>query len=104
MFLASARRPAKPFRTIRAISGPLARGSQCTGGPVLIVAALGLLALDMRVDRIGDRLVSALSLMLVDHRGPLAVVAHPGHQVPEPGAAPGREVVTGVAKVVEMQT
>jgi hypothetical protein len=39
----------------------------------------------------------------VDHRGPFAVVAHPGHQVPEPGATPGREVVTRVPKIMEVQ-
>jgi len=44
-----------------------------------------------------------LSLVLVDHRGPFAVVAHPGHQVPEPRAASGREMVTRVPKIMEMQ-
>lgn len=61
-----------------------------------------LLALDVRVDRVGDGLVRALGLVLVDHRRPLAVVTHPGRQVPEPGAAPRRDV-SGVAKIVEMQ-
>jgi hypothetical protein len=35
-----------------------------------------------------------------DHCCSLAVVAHAGHQVPDPGAAPGRELVPGMAKVV----
>ncbi len=43
-------------------------------GAVLIVTAPRLLGLDVRVDRVRDRPVSALDLMLVDHRGPIAVV------------------------------
>jgi hypothetical protein len=34
----------------------------------------------MAVDRIGNRLVSALGLVLVDHRGPFAVVSNAGHR------------------------
>jgi hypothetical protein len=41
--------------------------------------------------------------VLIDHRGPFAVVSHPGHQAPKPGAAVGRELVPGVAQVVEVQ-
>ena len=89
--------------TVRAINGPLASGDQCAGRPVLVVAAAGLLGLDVRVDGVCDRLVSALGLVLVDHRGSFAVVSHPGHQVPEPGAAVGRELVSRVPQVVEMQ-
>jgi hypothetical protein len=63
-----------------------------------------LLGLDVGVDRVRDRRVGALGLVLVDHRGPLAVVSHPSHQVPEPGAAVGGELVPGVAQVVEVQT
>jgi hypothetical protein len=39
--------------------------------------------------------------MLIDHRGPFAIVPHPRHQVPEPDAAPGREVVARVPEVVK---
>ena len=39
-------------------------------------------------------------LVLADHRGAFAGVPHPGHQVPEPDAALGRELVPGVVKVV----
>ena len=84
--------------TVRAISGPLASGDQHAGRTVLIVAALGLLGLDVRVDGVRDRRVGALGLVLVDQRGPFAVVPHPGHQVSEPGAAVGRELVPGVAQ------
>ena len=71
------------------------------GRPVPIVAALRLFGLEVRVDRIRDRLISAPGLVLVDHRGPVAVAPHPGHQVPEPGAAFG--MVPGVAEVAEVQ-
>src|SRR5438552_3958887 len=89
--------------TVRAINGPLASGDQDAGRSVFVVASLGLLGLDMRVDGVRYRRVGALGLVLVDHRGPFAVVPHPGHQVPEPGAAVGRELIPSVAQVVEMQ-
>jgi len=41
--------------------------------------------------------------VLVDDRGPFAVVSHPGHQVPQPGAAYRRQVIPGVAKIVKVQ-
>jgi len=56
----------------------------------------------VRVDGFRDRHVCAAGFMLVDHRGPVAIVPHPGHQVPERGAALGRELVPGVAEVVLM--
>jgi hypothetical protein len=58
--------------------------------------------LDVGIDRVRDELVGAAGLALVDHCGPLAVVAHAGDQVPQPGAASGRELVPGVAQVVEV--
>ena len=63
----------------RAINVQLAHRDQCTRLAVVIVAALH--GLDVPVDRAGDRLVRAARLVLVDHRGSLAVVAHPRHQV-----------------------
>lgn len=41
--------------------------------------------------------------MQIDHRGPLAVVSHAGHEVFEPGSSRGGEVVAGMPKIVEMQ-
>ena len=89
--------------TVRAISGPLTSGDQYAGRPVLVVAALRLLGLDVRVDGVRDRLVCAAGFVLVDHRGPVAVVPHPGHQVTERGAALGRKLVPGVAEVVDVK-
>ena len=89
--------------TVRAISGPLASGDQDAGRPVFAVASPGVLGLDMRVDGVRDRRVSAPGLVLVDHRGPFAVMPHPGHQVPEPGTALRRELISSVPEVVEMQ-
>jgi hypothetical protein len=54
----------------------------------------------VRVDRAGNRLISAARLVLVDHRGPLRVVAHSRHQVLESGLALGCELVTRVAQVM----
>ncbi len=84
-------------------SGPLASRDQHANRTVLIVPASRLLGLDVRVDRVRDRLVSALGLVLVDHRGSFAVVPHPGHQVPEPYAAVGGELIPGVAQIMEIQ-
>ncbi len=47
-------------------------------------------------------LVIASGLVLVDHRCAFAVVAHAGHQVPEPGTALSRELVPSMAKIMEM--
>ena len=41
--------------------------------------------------------------MLIDDRGALAVVAHPGHQIFEARAAGCREVVPGVPEIVKVQ-
>ena len=49
--------------TVRAINGPLASGDQDAGSPVFVVAALGLLGLDVGVDRVRDRRVGALGLV-----------------------------------------
>jgi putative transposase len=49
------------------------------------------LCVDVGVDGLGDRGVGAARLVLVDQRGPLAVVAHPGHQVLDARAACRRE-------------
>src|SRR6202044_1727053 len=88
--------------TVRAISGPLASRDQDVGRTVLIVAAPRLLGLGMCVDRVRDRLVSALGLVLVDQCGPFAFVSHPCYQVAEPGATLRRELVSRVAQVVKM--
>lgn len=45
----------------------------------------------------------ASCLVLVDHRGPFAVVTHPGHEVPQPRAVGCREVVPGVPQIMEVQ-
>jgi hypothetical protein len=58
---------------------------------------------DVNVNGIRDFFIGAVRLVLVDHGGPFAVVAHPGHQVPEPRAAAGGEVVARVSEVMEMQ-
>src|SRR5690242_8213577 len=49
-------------------------------GSATVIASLALLGLHMSVDRIGDGRIGAACLVLVDDRGTLAVVAHPGHQ------------------------
>lgn len=44
-----------------------------------------------------------MGLVLVDDRGALAVVAHPGHQILQARAAGGREVVPGVPEIMKVQ-
>ena len=87
----------------RAISGPLTRWRVHVNGAAIAIA--GPFFLDVSVDRISDPLVSSPSPMLVDHRGPFTVVTHASHQVPQASATMslGRDVIPGVAKIVEVQ-
>ena len=86
-------------RTARAISGPLAyAGRHASRAVVVIVGApllggrrLTLSLLHGLVDRLCDGSVSLRSRVLVDQRRVRAVVAHPGHEVPQwPGAGSNR--------------
>jgi len=47
------------------------------GRAIVVIVALVALGLDVRVDRIGDPLVSAARLMLVDQRGAFGDVRIP---------------------------
>jgi hypothetical protein len=67
---------------------------------IVVVGLVVALGVDVRVNRIGDPLVSAACLVLVDQRGALAVVAYPGHQVLKSRAAVRCELVTRVPQVV----
>ena len=89
-------------RAVRAINVQLATAADA---PVVLAAtkAERLLRLDVHVDRGRDQLIGTASPVLVDDRGPFTVVAHPGHQVPQPGAAHSCKVVPGVAKIVKVQ-
>jgi hypothetical protein len=69
----------------------------------LAIIVIVLLGLDVAVDRLRDRLVCAADLVLVDEGCPLAVVPHPGHEVPQARSAGRCEVVAGVPQVVEVQ-
>ena len=86
----------------RAISVQLADRHQRARLAVVIVPAL-LLAGYVRVDSAGDCLVRAPRLVLVDQRGPLAVVAHAGHQILDPRAASSGEGVAGMPQVMDVQ-
>ena len=85
----------------RAISVP--HRHQDAGRAVVIVSASAF-GFDMSVDAVGNDSVRAARLVLVDQRGPLAVMPHPGHQILDPRAARSSKGVTGMAKVVEVQT
>jgi len=80
----------------RAISGPLADRHQDASGAVVIVwlAALGF---DVSVDVVGNSLVGAVRLVLVDHGGPLAVVAHASHEILDLRAFSSGERVASMA-------
>ena len=71
----------------------------CLAGVAIVLASLGL---DMRVDRVRDRLVRAARLMLVDQRRALAVVTHPRHQVSQVRAAGRGELVSCVPEIKEV--
>jgi hypothetical protein len=90
-----------PLLIFRAINVPLAhRGERaCLAVVVIVLASLGL---DVRVDRVRDRLIRTARFMLVDPRRALAVVTHPSHQVPQARAAGRGEVVAGVSEIMEM--
>jgi len=81
----------------RAISRP-APGA-CLAVVIVRAAALGF---DLGIDAVGDDLVRAACLMLVDQGGPFAVVAHPGHQILDPGPARSSKGVTGVPQIMEV--
>lgn len=72
-------------------------------GLAATAAAAAVPGLDVRVEGVCDYLVRLAGLMLVDDRGPLAVVTHPRHQVRQPGAAAGGQVVSGVPEIVKVQ-
>jgi hypothetical protein len=87
----------------RAISVPLATRGQSSGRFVAVVV-LSRLVVDVRVNRVRDRLVGPARLVLVDHRGPRRVMPHAGHKVAQSGPAVGRELIAGVPQIVEMQS
>ncbi|MET8162489.1 hypothetical protein ABZT47_39540 [Sphaerisporangium sp. NPDC005289] len=72
-----------------------------TARPVL---ALVILAADVLVDRIRDRLVGPSHGLLIDHPCPDVVVAHPDHQILEPRAGFRRDHVPGVLEIVDVTT
>jgi hypothetical protein len=88
---------------VRAINVQLAAAAKASGVGLAATSAGRMLRLDVRVDRRGNQLVGTASPVLVDDRGPFAVVPHPGHQVPQPGAADRAKVIPGVAKIVKVQ-
>jgi len=90
-------------RAVRAISVQLATGADAPSVALAATGAMCLLCLDVRVDRGRDQLIGTTSPVLVEDRRPFAVVPHPGHQVPQPGAAHSCQVVPGVPKVVKVQ-
>ena len=90
-------------RSVRAISVQLPPSPDASGVALVVTGAACLLSLDVRVDRGRNQFIGTASPMLVNDRGPFAVVPYPGHQVPQPGAAYSREVIPGVAKIVKVQ-
>jgi hypothetical protein len=91
--------PMMPRRRLCAINVPARRHDDHRGATVVI--SLALLGLHMSVDRVGDGGIGAGRLMLVDDRGALTVVTHPGHQVFEPHTAPSRPRVPRVPEIVK---
>ena len=52
---------------------------------------------------VSDPTIPVVRSVLVDHRRTLAVVPHPGHEIPELGAAGRSERVACMAQIVKMQ-
>jgi len=90
-------------RAVRAVSVQLATAAKTSGVAPAAASAGRLFRLNVRVDRCRDQLIGTAGPVLVDDRGPFAVVPHPGHQVPQPGAAYRREVIPGMTKIVKVQ-
>ena len=90
-------------RAIRAIDVQLATGAKTFGVALAATSATCLLCLDVRVDRGRNQFIGTTSPVLVNDRGPFAVVPHPCHQVSQPCAAYSRKVIPGVAKIMEVQ-
>ena len=82
----------------------LASGDQRPSRTIFVIVALVVaLGLDVEVDRVRDPLVSASCRVLVDQRGTFALVPHPRHQVLKSRAAVGRELVTRMPQVMNME-
>lgn len=60
---------------------------------------------DFGVHRVGDTPIGFACRVLVDQRGPDAVVSHPLHEVAEAGRSSvvARQMVTGVPQIMKMQ-
>ena len=93
-------RPVDASTRPRAINVPLPRWDEHAAPPIIRAALSPPLGLDMSVDRARDCLVSAPRLVLVDHRGTLAVVTHASHQVLDASPAGRCKRVPGVTQVV----
>jgi hypothetical protein len=78
------------------------RGQAVSGAAVTVIAAQ--LGIGMSVDRPSNSGVRAPGLMLVDDRGSLAIVTHPGHQISQPGPAGRRPGIPDMAQVMKVQT
>jgi hypothetical protein len=90
--------------TERAINVPLADRRQPTGSATLTAIIAAQLGTGVSVNRPRDRSVRAAGLMLVDHRGMLAVMTHPRHQVTQPRTAGRRPGVARMSQIMKVQS
>lgn len=75
--------------------------TRCAFVPVFVVCVLRL---DLGVYRVAYGLVGPACRVLVDDRGALAAMSHPGHQIPESCTAGRCECVSRMPEVMEVQS
>jgi hypothetical protein len=76
---------------------------QPTGSTAITAVIAAQLRTGVSVNRPRDHSVRTPGLMLVDHRGMLAVMTHPRHQVTQPCAAGRRPGVARMAQIMKVQ-
>jgi hypothetical protein len=89
--------------TLRTPPTPCRAWRNESAGQAIIVSVLLADVVEVSVYRVRDGLVSAPRFVQVDHGGALAVVAHPRHQILDPGTRSRDEVVADVTQVMEVQ-
>ena len=75
-----------------------------SGLPVLAFAASFQLVPGELAEGARDLVLAFVAAVEVDHRGPLAVVAHAVHQLPEGRPSAGGQGVSGVPEIMEVDS
>src|SRR5512132_1269520 len=87
------------FMTADLLPGMPRRGPRATHGP-----QRDRFPLDQLLERVGDLAVPLTRRVLVDQGGAQAAVAHSVHQLASAGAARRRQIVAGMAEIMEVES